>query len=248
MTPISMRALAEYRRVVTLAASAIAGTIALHPYPFPADNLILSLVRLERPLVYAAPTYTYSALWITTPFVVASLGVSSLFIFAARWDRLPSGLPLPAYPALELRQDLFLVLGERHHRTNARTRPGTIVAHDPRTRPLHRHARRRRHRFGQDVSVYAAVRRPIARLSSRRRGAQGSGLGARSEGGFCRQVREILERQGRAGDYVEVGLDSTYRYNPLPNDLDAYALAFGIATLITNLYGRGKEPFWQQAR
>jgi hypothetical protein len=60
-------------------------------------------------------------------------------------------------------------------------------------------------------------------------------------------VREILERQGRAGDYVEVGLDSTYRYNPLHNDLDAYALAFGIATLITNLYGRGKEPFWQQA-
>jgi hypothetical protein len=40
---------------------------------------------------------------------------------------------------------------------------------------------------------------------------------------------------------------SPYRYNPLHNDLDAYALAYGIATLMTNLYGRGKEPFWQQA-
>jgi hypothetical protein len=39
---------------------------------------------------------------------------------------------------------------------------------------------------------------------------------------------------------------SPYRYNPLHNDLDAYALAYGIATLMTNLYGRGKEPFWQQ--
>jgi hypothetical protein len=29
--------------------------------------------------------------------------------------------------------------------------------------------------------------------------------------------------------------------------LDAYALAYGIATLMTNLFGRGKEPFWQQA-
>jgi hypothetical protein len=28
--------------------------------------------------------------------------------------------------------------------------------------------------------------------------------------------------------------------------LDAYALAYGIATLTTNLFGRGKEPFWQQ--
>jgi hypothetical protein len=33
----------------------------------------------------------------------------------------------------------------------------------------------------------------------------------------------------------------------LHNDLDAYALAYGIATLMTNLFGRGKEPFWQQA-
>ena len=40
---------------------------------------------------------------------------------------------------------------------------------------------------------------------------------------------------------------SPYRYNPLHNDLDAYALAYGIATLMTNLFGRGKEPFWQQA-
>ena len=46
---------------------------------------------------------------------------------------------------------------------------------------------------------------------------------------------------------VEVSLTSPYRYNPLHNDLDAYALAYNIATLMTNLFGRGKEPFWQQA-
>jgi hypothetical protein len=67
------------------------------------------------------------------------------------------------------------------------------------------------------------------------------------KGDFCRKVRTILEKHGRAEDYLEVGLDSDYRYNPLYNDLDAYALAFGIASLLNNLYGRGKEPFWQQA-
>ena len=73
------------------------------------------------------------------------------------------------------------------------------------------------------------------------------GLILEVKGDFCRQVRDILARHGRADDYVEVSLDSPYRYNPLHNDLDAYALAYGIATLMTNLFGRGKEPFWQQA-
>ncbi|MBA3638857.1 MAG: TraM recognition domain-containing protein [Acidobacteria bacterium] len=67
------------------------------------------------------------------------------------------------------------------------------------------------------------------------------------KGDFCRHVQDILQRHGRAGDYVEVSLTSPYRYNPLHNDLDAYALAYGTATLMTNLFGRGKELFWQQA-
>lgn len=59
------------------------------------------------------------------------------------------------------------------------------------------------------------------------------------KGDFCRHVQGILRRHGRAADYVEVSLTSPYRYNPLHNDLDAY----GIATLITDLFGREKEPF-----
>ena len=41
-------------------------------------------------------------------------------------------------------------------------------------------------------------------------------------------------------------LYSDYRYTP-HNDLDASALAYSIASLLNNLFGRGKEPFWQQA-
>ena len=67
------------------------------------------------------------------------------------------------------------------------------------------------------------------------------------KGDFCGQVRDILRRHGREEDYVEVGLDSPYCYNPLHNDLEPYALAYSIASLLNNLYGRGKEPFWQQA-
>ena len=53
---------------------------------------------------------------------------------------------------------------------------------------------------------------------------------------------KILGRYERAEDYVEISLESEYRYNPLHNDLDAYALAYNIASLLNNLFGRGKEP------
>ena len=56
------------------------------------------------------------------------------------------------------------------------------------------------------------------------------GLVLEVKGDFCHRVREILARHGRAEDYVEIGLDSGYRYNPLHNDLDAYALAYNIAS------------------
>jgi hypothetical protein len=73
------------------------------------------------------------------------------------------------------------------------------------------------------------------------------GLVLEVKGDFCGQVRSILSRAGRAGDYFEIGLDTGVCYNPLHNDLDPYAVAYAIATLLNNLFGRSKEPFWQQA-
>jgi len=67
------------------------------------------------------------------------------------------------------------------------------------------------------------------------------------KGDFCFKVRKLLDTYHRCEDYVEISLAGDYRYNPLHNDQDAYALAFGIASLLNNLFGRGKEPFWQQA-
>ena len=67
------------------------------------------------------------------------------------------------------------------------------------------------------------------------------GLFLEVKGDFCHRVREILDRHGRGEDYIEISLGSEYRYNPLHNDLDAYALAYNIASLLNNLFGRGKE-------
>ena len=59
---------------------------------------------------------------------------------------------------------------------------------------------------------------------------------------FCWHVHGILPCHRRDADYLEVSLDSRYRNKPLHYDLDAYALAYGIATLMTTLFGRGREP------
>jgi hypothetical protein len=77
--------------------------------------------------------------------------------------------------------------------------------------------------------------------------AKASALILEVKGGFCSKVREILRKRGRGDDYIEIALDSEWAYNPLHNDLEGYALAYGIASLLNNLFGKGKEPFWQQA-
>ena len=113
-----MRTLVDHRFMFSLTLSGIVGLIGLHLYPFPADHVILSLVRIERPIVYAGFTDTYAMLWFSTPFFLSSIAFSLLYIFVAPWDRKTTKHPLSPYPPPEHRQDLFLVLGEQHHRSS----------------------------------------------------------------------------------------------------------------------------------
>jgi hypothetical protein len=242
-----MRALLASRTVLSVALSAIAGAVGLHVCPFPGDNVVLALVRLERPFVYAGFAYTYAVLWFSSTFFVASIGFSCLAIFVTREHRAVTAASLPPYPAPQHRQDLFLVLGEQHHRTTTGRAPTprwlTIPERGLYTGLFVVGA------IGSgktSACMYPYVEQLLAyRADDPLRKA--AGLILEVKGDFCREARDILARHGRADDYVEVSLDSPYRYNPLHNDLDAYALAYGIATLMTNLFGRGKEPFWQQA-
>ncbi|MEI9979909.1 MAG: hypothetical protein WDN23_13110 [Edaphobacter sp.] len=74
-----------------------------------------------------------------------------------------------------------------------------------------------------------------------------SGIVLEVKGDLCRQLQRILKWCGRERDYVEVSLDGDIRYNPLNNSLDPYAQAFNIASIITSIWGKGREPFWQQS-
>ena len=81
-----------------------------------------------------------------------------------------------------------------------------------------------------------------------RAGRRASALVLEVKGDFCYSVRGILDDAGRGGDYLEIGLDGSLQWNPLDDPLlDSYSLAYGVASLINQLFGKSREPFWQQA-
>ena len=68
------------------------------------------------------------------------------------------------------------------------------------------------------------------------------------KGDFCHDIRRILTEAGRGKDYMELGMTGHWQWNPLSAWwLDSYSLAYTVSSLLNQLFGKGKEPFWQQA-
>src|SRR5439155_21223356 len=176
-----------------------------------------------------------------------SILFSGIYIFALKASRKIRAGKLPLYPAPQKRTELSLVVGEVHHPRKQKP------SETPRWLVIPERG------FFAGIAVVGAVGSgktascmyPFAEQILAYRAEDPDrrigGIILAVKGDFCGRVQEILARHGRAGDYVEISLESEYRYNPLHDDLDAYALAYNIASLLNNLFGRGKEPFWQQA-
>ena len=242
-----LRALVDARRIVALAVAGAVGIWGLSAYPFVPDNAFLGLIDVRAPRVFALLRYGYATLWFSTPFLGASLMVSLVAIVVYR--RVPSAqfTALPPYPEPESRPAPTLVLGEAHFEAA----PGRAPTPQWLTIP--------QRGLYTGIMVLGAVGTgktsacmyPYVDQLLRWRSADPDrkigGLVLEVKGDFCGQVRSMLQRAGREADYVEIGLDSGVCYNPLHNDLDPYAVAYAIATLLNNLFGKSKEPFWQQA-
>ena len=223
------------------------GLYLFYAHPFPETPLFLQVVSIRAPRALLSFRYLYNVCLFTTPYL-AYLGVfSGLYIATLKFrQRLAPG-HLPRYPDPRTRNDLFLVIGEVH---NPR-KPGPSETPHWLTIP-------ERGLF-TGIAILGAVgsgktacgmypfAEQVLAYKAHNKEERIGGIILEVKGDFCRKVRQILERHGRGDDYIEISLDSNYRYNPLHNDLEAYALAFNIASLLNNLFGRGKEPFWQQA-
>ena len=211
------------------------------------NEYFLRLIAIRDPWTYAGLKASYYVMLFTTPYVAYSFLLSALYIFMLRPRRSAKPHPLPLYPVVESRDQLSVVIGEIH---NPRL---PIPAENPSWLIIPE-----RGLFTGIIIVGAIGSGKTAGgmypftdqlLGFRAQDAEGkaSALVLEIKGDFCSKVQEILLNRGRADDYIEIGMDSEWAYNPLYNDLEGYALAYGIASLLNNLFGKGKEPFWQQA-
>jgi hypothetical protein len=223
------------------------GFAAWSRLPFPEWNNILQMILLQKPYLFYGLKWAYTAMLFSTPCIAFSTLFSLTYIFLVRGEKQVPNNPLPPYPPVANRTKLFLVVGELHHATTVTPaeHPRWLVIPD-------------RGLF-TGIAIFGAIGSgktsccmyPFAeQVLSYRAGdpvRKPSGLVLEVKGDFCFKMRKLLATHGRSNDYVEISLDGDYRYNPLHNDQEAYALAFGIASLLNNLFGKGKEPFWQQA-
>ncbi len=215
--------------------------------PFPEGNVFLRLIAVRAPLVYSGAKHSYIAMLFTTPYIILSILLSGLYIFTLKIRKEVNPARLPAYPAAQHRDELFLVVGEVHDQRKP------VPAENPHWLTIPERG------LYTGVAILGAVgtgktsccmypfAEQLIAYKAQDEAKRIGGLVLEVKGDFCHKVKGILEKYKRVEDYIEVSLHSDYRYNPLHNDLDAYALAYSIAALLNNLFGKGKEPFWQQA-
>src|SRR5262245_35680385 len=235
------------RTLIAILIATAVGVIGVQPYPVDRANVYLQLIELRNPAAFWIVVYGYAALWFTTPFFAASMLGSLTTIVAFRHPARVKNRALPPYEPPEQRRAPTLVLGEHHFETAGERAPTPSWLTIPQ-RGLY-----------TGVMVIGAVGTgktsacmyPYTDQLLRWRASDPDrkigGLVLEVKGDFCQQVQGMLTRAGRGPDYTEIRLGGDICYNPLHNDLDPYAVAYAIATLVNNLFGKSKEPFWQQA-
>ena len=242
-----LRTIVETRAALSILLSSGVGYALLKRFPFPAADNMLQLIALEKPWLYDAAFWSYTAMLFSTPLIAFSSCFALLYIFAIKSEKRLVRNPLPTYPAGSRRDHLLVVVGEVHHQT----RLG--AAEHPRWLTIPERG------LFTGIAVFGAIGSgktsccmyPFAEQILSHHASdparRPSALVLEVKGDFCYKIQSLLKQHHREADYLEISLHADYRYNPLHNDQDSYALAFGIASLLNNLFGRGKEPFWQQA-
>jgi hypothetical protein len=239
--------LVEYRFILSLGLCIACGILLNSLCPINQQDPLLRLVALERARIYRGLVLSYDIFLYTTPFLILSMAFSLTYVHVYRKDLEQNMGALPEMEDPRTREQLSLVLGEVHRQLVPCPAPvprwlsiserglytgiasfGSIGS-------------------GKTLGLILPAMRQLFAYRAEDPEQKLSGIVLEVKGDLCRQLQRILKWCGREQDYVEVSLDGDIRYNPLNNDLDAYAQAFNIASIITSIWGKGKEPFWQQS-
>jgi hypothetical protein len=109
-----IRNIVAARGLVVVSVAAVVGTCGVFVDSVDAENPFLGLIALQNLRVFRMLTYEYEALWFTTSFFAASLGLSVLAIVASRAPERMRPRAIAALPRPASRPTPALVLGEAH--------------------------------------------------------------------------------------------------------------------------------------
>ena len=219
------------------------------PGAFPEADPVAVLVRYHTPTFYRAVIAWYYIAPGVAAFLAGQFLISTSRIWFARMG-VSLGLRsrLPTWPLSPTADGPAIVIGEVHHPVKLAESPTPEWLTIP-ERGLY-----------TGVAIFGAVgsgktsacMHPFARqlLSWQAKNPERrpAALVLEVKGDFCHDIRRMLTELGRADDYIELSLDGRLTWNPLSATwLDSYSLAYTVASLLNQLFGKGKEPFWQQA-
>ena len=219
------------------------------PFPALGENPLLDLMDYHTPTFYGWVMAWYYA----APFVTVMLaGLFAVTIwkvwFESRGRDFATFGRLPTWPLSPDQKAPGIVIGEVHHPVEAREifNPSWLTIPE---RGLY-----------TGVAIFGAVgsgktsacMNPFARQLLGWQAAnpqkRAAALVLEVKGDFCHDIRQILTEAGREKDYIELGMEGRWQWNPLSAWwLDSYSLAYTVSSLLNQLFGKGKEPFWQQA-
>ncbi|MDT8069484.1 MAG: TraM recognition domain-containing protein [Terriglobia bacterium] len=241
------RDLVEHRLLISLGLSAASGLVLRSLFPIQQSDPLMRLIAIERPIIYQELTWSYAMFLYSTPFLVSSILFSLAYVHFYAPDLNQSAGRLPVLPDPRTRRDLFLVVGEIHQQLKPEQSPAPHWLALPERGLYTGIAVVGAIGSGKTQAFILPAMRQLFAYRANDPERKLSGIVLEVKGDLCRQLSAILRECGREQDYVEVSLDGDMRYNPLNNDLDPYAQAYNIASIITSIWGRGKEPFWQQS-
>ena len=219
------------------------------PGMFPEADPVAVLVHHNTPTFYRAVVAWYYVAPGVAVFLAGQFLISTSRIWFARMGVSLGLRPrLPRWPLSPTADGPAIVVGEVHHPTRAEESAAPEWLTIP-GRGLF-----------TGVAIFGAVgsgktsacMHPFARqLLSWQAGnpdRRAAALILEVKGDFCHDIRAMLAELGRGDDYIELSLDGRITWNPLSATwLDSYSLAYTVASLLNQLFGKGKEPFWQQA-
>ena len=222
---------------------------AARPFPALEANPLLDLLEYHNPDYYSALLIWYYVSPLVAVMITGSIlrSIWKVWIERRRRDLLPFGA-LPKWPISPEQAAPGIVIGEVHHPVEAKEifNPDWLSIPD---RGLY-----------AGVAIFGAVgsgktsacMHPFARQllgwQAHDPEKRAAALMLEVKGDFCHDIRQILIETGRGEDYIELGMEGEWQWNPLSARwLDSYSLAYTVASLLNQLFGKGKEPFWQQA-